>query len=540
MTARALTAALLTTTALLAQARVVAALEVAGAFEHRLVDTDGDGRDELVVLQSDRLRRFSLAEAAWEQGGDLVIAQPARTLVTIADVLPAAGAEVVVADPRRTAVQAWGDGEPVVLARRGRFLVRVDRPRFAPFVVDLNEDGELDLALPSLSGVTPYFQERGGDGAPVFVRLAEVPVRVDVRIDPGSRGLDQELVGSVRIPQIQTEDLNGDGRPDMRTREGTVRAFRMQRADGTFGAPVEVDITQFVDSTPRAAVELGRTAVLGDQQQIRRADVNGDGLADHVIAHRRKLWTFLGGPEGPQFRRARTQAVADDVTALLLADLDEDGGADLLTFRVQLPGVASLVLGLVRSVDVEVRAVGYPSEADGFAKKPSWRRTLTLRVPPLLSLLGRQEELIERFTQAISQSRPSARGAFVDTGREDLAIVSGDGATAALYASPPPAPKLSTEAGVRLLRRLLFEDEDTVFDVDRVFGLLSGFVSLASEQGLDAKQPVATVGLRDPSSWKLLALEPAYLGGQQSEDVVAVYASVDDPRVRAYDAIRWR
>ena len=106
--------------------------------------------------------------------------------------------------------------------------------------------------------------------------------------------------------------------------------------------------------------------------------------------------------------------------------------------------------------------------------------------------------------------------------------------------SPPPAPKLSTEAGVRLLRRLLFEDEDTVFDVDRVFGLLSGFVSLASEQGLDAKQPVQTVGLRDPSTWRLLALEPAQLGEQRGDDVVAVYASIDDPRVRAYDAIRWR
>ncbi len=546
MIARALGAVLLVScwpqaASLVAQARTVASLEVAGAFDHRLVDTNGDGAVELVLLHADRLRRFSLVDVAWRPDGELVVEQPAHTLVTFADVLPTAGEELVAADPRRIATLPWGDGEPVVLARRARFRLRVDRPRFAPFVVDLNLDGRLDLMLPSLRGVTPYFRARDReDGRPSFTRLDEVPVRVAVQIDPGSRGLDQELVGSVRIPQIQTEDLNADGRPDMLTREGSLRAFRMQAADGSFAQPIEVDITQFVDSTPRASVEFGSTAVLGDSQQIRRADVNGDGLADHVIAHRRKLWTFLGTAEGPQFRRARTQAVADDVTALLLADLDEDGGADLLTFRVQVPGVASLVLGLVRSIDVEIRAVGYPSEADGFAKKPAWRRTLTLRVPPLLSLLGRQEELIERFTEAISQSRPSARGAFLEAGRDDLAIVTPDGASAALYTSPPPAPKLSTQAGVRLLRRLLFEDEDAVFDVERVFGLLSGFVSLASEQGLDAQQAVATVALRDPGAWRLLSLERAQLDDEPMDELIATYTSTADPAVRAFDALRWR
>ena len=120
------------------------------------------------------------------------------------------------------------------------------------------------------------------------------------------------------------------------------------------------------------------------------------------------------------------------VTALLLLDLDQDERDDLMTFRVQLPSLATIVLGLVKSIDIDVRAVGYQSDNSGFASTPKWRRTITIRIPPLLSLLSRQDELVERFTSLVNKARMSARGEFSTPGTFDLAIVTTDNTEAAI------------------------------------------------------------------------------------------------------------
>ena len=536
---------LLTATTLLgalpAQARVVASFETGEVIDQRVCDTDGDGIAELVLLHDDRLTRHRVDGAAWREDGEISVEDPAHTLVSLADLLHPPGDDVVLVDRRSTVSRPWADGPAVVLARRGRFNVRVDRPQFSPFVVDLNQDGRLDLMIPGLSGVTPFFQEQlGDDGVPDFFRLPRVKVPVNVDVDPGSRGIDQELGGSVSIPQIRVLDLNGDGRPDMLTKEGRVHSFHMQSADGTFDDPIQVDLKKFVDSTPKGSVDFGRTAVLSDAQQLQRGDIDGDDVPDFVVAHRRKLWAFLGTSEGPQFRKARTQAVAEDITAMRMMDLSEDGRDDLLTFRVQVPDVASALMGLVRSTDIDIRAVAYESEGDGFAKKPKWRRTITLRVPPLLSLLGRQEELIERFTKIVGDARISSRGAFLRADGDDLVIVSKDAASAELFPGIPRAPRLETADGIRLLRRLLFEDEDTVFDIERVFDLVSGFVSRLSDQPGADREPAATLALRDPASWQLILMQEAAMDANDGDEMLIGYISTTESRTFAYDVVSWR
>jgi hypothetical protein len=287
-------------------------------------------------------------------------------------------------------------------------------------------------------------------------------------------------------------------------------------------------------------MELGSTVVLGDRQLLQRGDIDGDGIPDYVIAHRRKVWTFIADADGPQFRKARTQAVADDVTAMLVVDIDEDERADLLTFRVQLPGIGTLLLGLVRSIDIDIKAVGYQSEADGFARAPKWRRVVTLRIPPILSLLSRQDELVERFTDLIGKTRISARGEFVQPGRTDLAVVQQDVRTIELLADVGDAPTFTSKEGQRMMRRLLFEDENTVFDIDRVFGLISGFLDSMSERTFGDRQAVATLALRDPDRWRLVDLLVGELDGTDGEELIAVYEAVGGGGLRAYDALSWR
>lgn len=540
--------------ALPAQARTLSSFESRDVTAQRLADTDGDGRNELLVVHHPGVGDSALIRIGFDDAnkalvtrGRILLPDPAHTLIAVEDLLPAPGAEVVLATPRRTATVPFtdaGDGKPVSLSRKAKFNLRVDQPQFSKFIIDLNKDGLLDLMVPSLEGVQPYFQEKqdqpDGDARPRFRSMERFTVPVSTSIDTGGGGLDQELTGGVRIPQILTEDLNADGRPDLLTKEGLRRAYHMQRADGTFAEPIRIDLEQFVDSTPKAALDLGSTAVLRDTQLMRRGDLNGDGIADHVIAHRRKIWTFLGDSGGPQFRKTRTQAVADDVTELMLIDLDGNGSDDLLTFRVQLPGLASIVLGLVKSIEIDVRAVGYQSGAEGFESTPKWRRTVTLVVPPLLSLLGRQEELVDRFTNLINKARISARGAFLKDDQEDLAVVTDDGTQVQLYPKVSAAPTLDSAEGSRMLRELLFENDNPVFDLERLFGLASGFLDKMSDQAVGDRKPAASLPLRDPEQWFLIDLDAAEFDGKPGVELLLTYQDPKDPSRRVYDVITWQ
>mgnify|MGYP003664568925 FL=1 len=552
----AISAAALLASTLPAQARVAASFAHANITSQQLADTDGDGRQELLLVCHDLIaNKSSLVRIGLDdnnqqliQCGEIVLTDPAHTLIAVEDLLPSKGAEVILATPRRTACMTWSaDGVPgkqIVLSRSAKFRVRVDQPQLSPFVIDLNKDGLLDLMMPSLDGVQPYFQVRpkkklGEDSVPVFRSMAPFGVPVSAVVDSGGGGIDQELTGRIRIPQIDTEDLNGDGRPDLLTKEGFRRAYHLQRADGTFEKPIELDLKQFVDSTPKAAMDLGSTAVLSDNQMMQRGDVNGDGIPDHVIAHRRKIWTFLGNASGPQFQQARTQAVADDVTQLLLIDLDRDNCDDLLTFRVQLPGLATIVLALVRSIDIDVRAVGYQSEKTGFAGAPKWRRTVTVRIPPLLTLLGQQEQLMERFSNLINKARISARGEFLSAGRPDLALVTEDNSTIQLFPNVPAAPDLDSQEGAEMLGDLLFKNENTVFDIDRIFGLASGFLDRMNDQSVGDRKPTASIKLRDVEQWHLTKLTVGEFDGKPGEELLLTYRAANDPTHRAYDLIAW-
>lgn len=520
-----------------------------------LADTDGDGVKELlVVVQSPDGRASIVRHDATTDGAGLAprdavdLRDGAHTLLAIADVNGVAGDEVVLADPTGTAFVVWPK-DPASreltmqpLARRARFALRTGKPQFSPFVQDLNRDGRADLLLPTLRGVQPFLQEAtGDDGAPRFVAMEPLPVPVQTNVDAGTDALDEELQGSLVIPQIETEDLNGDGRRDLLTREDEKHSFWLQQANGTFAAPIVVDLAQFEDSTPKAAVAPGSTLVLGDRKLLQRGDVDGDRIPDFVIAHRRKVWTFLSTTNGPQFTKARTQAVADDVTAMLVVDLDGDRRAELLTFQLQVPGVGSLLLGLVQSIDIDVKCVGYRSENGAFANTPTWRRTVTLRIPPILSLLGRQEELVKRFTDIVGKVRIGVRGAFTAPAKKDLALVRGDATAVDLFPREGDAPSLADDTGREMLKNLLFDDPNPVFDLERVFGLLSGFLDRLSGSLVGERQPTASIPLRPAAEWRLVELLVGNLHGDARDELIAVYDSVGDaaPRQRAFDLLAW-
>jgi len=520
-----------------------------------LVDTDGNGRLELVLIDAlGSLHRhaFQIGPASggpagaggWLQRGSITLRDPTHSLLCFADLLPEPGSELVVADGSGIAIWRWPSANgtaiaPEALLRRARVTLRTDRPQLRPFVQDLNRDGRLDVLLPGSTGVQPFLQEApSAEGNLQFRAMPPLQVRADIENTASDGSLDDEHRGSINVPQIETVDLNGDGKPDLVTRQGMRHRFHLQGDDGSFREPIEIDIKTLEDSTPKAAVAPGATIVLGDRQQLQRGDIDGDGIPDFVIAHRRKIWTFLSSSEGPQFTKARTQAVAEDVSAMLLVDLDDDRRADLLTFQVQLPGIGTLLLGMVQSTDIDIKAVGYRSEEGSFANAPTWRRTITLRIPSLLSLLNRQEELVQRFVDLISKVRPRVRGNFRDPDEPGLAVVSSDGKTLDLYVGAIEAGN-DRKLASRELRRMLFEDRNPLFDLDRLFSLVASFLDGSGTLLGDNQKPVASLALREPERWQLLRLVAAELDGQPGLEIVAIYAAVEDEQRRAYDVLRF-
>jgi hypothetical protein len=524
-----------------------------------VADTDGDGRAELlVVTRGGKVTRYALADdGGFRANGELQLADPTHSLLAAADVDGAPGVELLCCDSKGTSwlpfPGADGVAKPaVLLARRARCTMALGEPQTSRFAQDLDKDGRIDLLVPSMQGVTPFLQEApAADGSRSFRPLDRLPTPVRASADePGSGREDRpvrERAGNFAVSPIETEDLNGDGKPDLLTRQSRVHAFHMQNGQGGFRAPLTVDIEQFEDSTPKAAVAPGSTLVLGDRQMLQRGDVDGDGIPDFVVAHRRKVWTFLASKEGPQFTKARTQAVADDVSAMLLVDLDDDKKADLLAFQVQVPGIGAMLLGLVQSIDIDIKAIGYRSEDGAFTGAPAWRRTVTLRIPPILQLLGKQDELIAKVQAIAEKQRLGVRGAFTGPGRSDLALLRTDGQALDLHAMDGQTPSLASAAGRRLMRRVLFEDPNPVFDLDRVLTLVGGFLDEVSGGLVGDKPPVASTPLRDAKEWRLGDLLVGAFDGDGLADVIAVYERVDDGSrpakelpLRAYELVRFR
>src|SRR5262249_32908587 len=159
---------------------------------------------------------------------------------------------------------------------------------------------------------------------------------------------------------------------------------------------VRVDLSIFRDTTPEATVRMGRTVAGGDEQRMESRDLDGDGIPDYVIAHRRKVWVFLGTKEGPQFTKpSQTLLVADDVTALLLLRLDKDPLPDLFLVRVEMPTLVTILRGLFAEFDVDVAALGYANVGEGkFEAKPRWKGEVALRVPALIGLIKNANALL--------------------------------------------------------------------------------------------------------------------------------------------------
>jgi hypothetical protein len=113
------------------------------------VDTDGDGRAELVLVdRAGAVTRYRLREGGGlAPDGMVQLRDPMHTLFSAADLLADPGVEIVVADSAGTGTIAWTTGEVKPLVRRARLSLRTDQPRRAllrvPAVAGSRKRGDL-------------------------------------------------------------------------------------------------------------------------------------------------------------------------------------------------------------------------------------------------------------------------------------------------------------------------------------------------------------------------------------------------------------
>jgi len=542
-----------------ARPRLTLARTLEPGFEiapHRWVDVDGDKKPELVLVgRAGEVRTY--ANGGGDPLGELRLADPAHTLVDTAHVAGGEGpVQLICASP--AGVQVFTADErggfstrTAATVPRARFTLRVGQPTLSGLAQDVNNDGRPDLVIPGAQACELWLNEgippaTGGEPArwPTWRKTATVAVDLTTTIERSNEDLSDVLSGSFTIPALSTRDVNGDDRPDLLVVEGDRRGFHLQREDGSFPAApdVSVDLAIFRDSTEKAELRPGHTLAMDESASFQSRDLDGDGIQDYVIAHRRKVWVFRGGKAGPQFETPfAILKAADDITALQLARLDADAFPDLLLVKVQVPTIATLVRGVFGEWDVDVSAAGYLNPGgEGFETSPSRKSEIVLRLPSILSLMKQPEKILERFEGVRDRFRESAWGDFDGSGTRDVALVSSDSTALEIWpVKDSDAAGSTTFDGEEMLRRLLFEDPNKVWDIDRVVLWLGDLAERRTALLTGGRLAEGRFELRDKTTARLSALECADVDGDGREEVLLRY-ELGSPARSVFDVLRWK
>lgn len=524
----------------------------------RLVELDGAPGSELfIVLTGGTIEtlRFEKDVAQAPQRGVGLLADPSHCAIALEALTEGGPPDLFIASPRgveRVKASPGGvfSGEPRVIAPRARMRLRTGRPQFAPLVQDVNDDGRIDLVVPSGEALDVWIQTvatgaaANSESEPTFTKAASVKVRVSASASTDAALLSDDLESEVTIPGLSMSDVNGDGRADLLVQDGEKRAFHLVREGGAIPAvpDVAVDLGIFRDTTPAAELVPGRTLAGNDDAVYESRDLDSDGIPDYVIAHRRKVWVFHGTQDGPQFTQPTTiLKAAEDVSALLVLDLDSDTKPDLLLIKVQVPSIATLLRGLVAEWSVDIDAIGYENDGErAFETTPKWRNTLSFRVPSILSVLKDPEEIVRRFEGVGKKFREPCEGDFDGDGAEDLALVSEDGTRLDVWRGERNLEAQMLESSESVLRRLLFEDEDSTWDLERILGWISSFGDRKVSILTGGREPSVRFALRDARAWRLRVLEAADVDGDGRVEIVLQYDALPLDGNSTFDVLGWR
>jgi hypothetical protein len=302
-------------------------------------DVDGDGRDELVLLNGSTLTFMRLEGSSFVTAGSLPISTPLPEEIVVADFDGDGRKDVGIRSNGIPLLDVYRsrDGfafDPLVSSHyeRGTFRVAdvdgdkkpdliADGGRFAVFLRGRG-DGSFEAEQPLGRIFTGQVSGKPGviavadfdrDGVPDIVSLA--PNGVLFSRGNGDGSFDGRRYLPVDVV-LELADFNGDGRLDVLGLDGTSTYVSLRRLDGTYAPVAAADPKNPIPSITRPEL-------------VAAADINGDHMLDLVFANPDATITrWLGNGDGTFRRLPQVIALGTDPRSITLIDVNADGFLD--------------------------------------------------------------------------------------------------------------------------------------------------------------------------------------------------------------------
>ncbi len=397
-----------------------------------LRDADGDGVAELFWIHQKGIGvRFLQSDGRFPEKHDAHFAWPQADLAWDFADLDGDGADEIVLLEMSRRVRAWrvdrehgfGAGRVVLDGVDGELPRGRRHMRFAR---DVDDDGRVDIVVPGSDRYSVYLS---GDGENEWSDPIEVSFEAEIAFDLGDpTRLDESFGMDVIIPWFELEDVDGDGLTDLISETDEFVQFHLASPDLPAEPTWKLDKTALRQSSKRRR-ELDFQdlfALVEGRIDWRIEDLDGELPNDLIVQQGSTFKVYLGGS------RTGNERSPDDllkssghVLTFLLHDLTGDERPELLMVRAEKVSLGRVVRWLVIPGSLDFDVFAYVNEGAGFAKRPASRVTISLKIPRLLSffeeLEGMEGELEARL------EIPTARCVFDADGlRNDVVDIRGE------------------------------------------------------------------------------------------------------------------
>lgn len=388
----------------------------------------------------------------------------------------------------------------------------------ADFLFDVDNDGDEDIVYPLDGKSYIYFQDAGK-----FSKASQFSTRpVKIEMSLGEGKLRDKIESKMDIPRLAFQDVNGDGRLDLRASQGGDEIFYIQGPDGSIPEKPSytLEISKLKQQAPK---QEGPIKV--DQFQFVPTDLNEDGVQDYVVVAGNKIWVFNSGKAGPDLAKpTQILKVSAEYMSVVLLPINDDKRPDLVILKYSVPSLGRIVAGLAIGLRFEVEFLGYNNlKEGGFSRTPDHRSLFVFRIPPIFRLLGELEGLSEQFKGIRKRARTAAGGDFDGDGNIDL--VKAEKGSLDFYLTPKDesikADFYEQYGDNKLFRDTLFGEKVREVTINTIMSFISDVVSQFQETAIQGRKPSFSAPMGEDIAKRSLKLASRDFNGDGLADLAS-------------------